>query len=684
MDDTSKKNKTNDEEIEEAAETPAEEKTEDDLAKIADRLVTIAAKQYDAAVKYRQPKLEKIMKAEELYFNVVTRTLKGRFNVPLPIVSGFVDTLLAKIDDEITINFDAQEDADKIKCRKCTAAIKYDSAPTRGMWAIKDILMKKLAIFAGRTQAAVFSASDPKYKNFFEIVDLFDFLCEPEGGWFLENHLFCGRENIFRTKYDLENGSQYDQGQVAKLITAVGTKEFKDANDLFLNRLKRHQNLGLDQNVNNYVGVDLYNLAEWNMYDTVTGKRYYLFFEPRARIWTRIVPLEEITGEPEEGELPKYMFKSWATHPDAWNYLSKAPVDDVVPVAVAMKTITNFMFDDVQKRLWGQRIYDPEIITDPSQLEWDRPDKLIMATVPNGKRITDGIYEFPTGDKSTITVNLLDYFRTFVGTEAGVSAQEKGNSDEKLLGIAEINQGEVADRLGLLNKFYIQFYAEVGDAYLSGLKMCMTERMLIRMIGEDGVESAEITREDLKFSSKPDVLITGGKSEARKNQTLQETKTNALINVAKLFPNVLNPKIAAENLLRNAQWEQKEITPILDPTLDGNEEEEVRASQAIQDVLNKKKPEMYLGATTRFAQKIIDYCDNTKVDKYFTDPMRIGLITYAIAHMKVIDENMARKKMLTQSMGSKDPVVPGGPQPGAVPSPIQNNNGAPVLPTLQK
>lgn len=642
--------------------------TNDDLRAIADRLIPIAKKQYDVAVKYRQPKLEKILKAEELYYNIVTRTIKGRFNVPIPIVSGFVDTLLSKIDDDITINFEATEDADKIKCRKCSAAWKYDSAPTRGMWAIKDILAKKLAIFSGRAIYSIFSESLPRYKNYFDIVDTFDFLCEPNGGWHLENHLFCGQENIFRSKYDLENGEQYDKVQVQKLFTAVSSEDFKRNNDLYMNRLKRHNNLGLDPETNNYVGVDIFNMVQWNMYDTVTGKRYYLFMEPRSGTWVRIVPLEEITGEPEQGELPAYMWKSWATHTDAWNFLSKAPVDDVVPVAVALKTVINFMFDEVQKRLWGQRIYDPEIITDPSQLEWDRPDKLIMATVPNGKKISDGVWQFPVGDQSTVTVNLIEYMRNFIGTESGVTKGAKGEGDEKLLGVAEINQGEVADRLGLTNKQYTQCHAEIGLAYVRGLKMCMVETMLIRMIGEDGVESAELTRDDLKFTSEPDIRITGGKTEARRNQAIQEAKTTSLLEVAKLFPQNINPKIAAESLLRNGQWEAEEITPILDPSLEGNEEEDVRASQAIQDFIAKKTPELYSGATTRFSQKLIDYANKTKVDRIFTPAVKAALMQYALAHTDVIVQNMKRRQMLQAALNPAPEAIP-----GSVPSPMQPN-----------
>lgn len=661
-----------------------ESSTPADLRTIADRLVVIAKRQHETCFQYRQPKLDKIQKAEELYFNIVTRTIKGRFNLPLPIVSGFVEAQLAKIDDEITINFDAVEDADKIKCRKCNAAWKYDAAPTRGMWAIKDIMVKKLAIFSGRGNYKIFSASQP-YKNHFEGVDLFDFFFEPTGGWYLENHLYCGLGNIYKTEYDLQNNDLYDQAQVEKLRNATGDKTYKENYDLYQNRLKRHNMLGLDSETYNYTGVNLFNLAEWNMYDNETGRRFYMLFDVIAGVWVRIAPLEEITGEAEEGELPKYMFKSWATHLDYWNFLSKAPVDDVVPIAIGLKTLTNFMFDEVQKNLWGQRYFDPEMITDPSQLEWDRPDKLIQVSVPGGKRISDGVWQFPTGDKSSVTINMLDYMRNFVAIESGITPGAKGESDDKVLGIAEINQGEVADRLGLTNKQYTQCYAELGDAYLSGLKLCLTEKRLIRMIGEKGIESAEITKDDMKFTSKPDVRITGGKTEARRNQAIQDAKTNSLALAVKSFPGLFNPKIAAENMLRNGQWEIDEITPMLDPTIDGNEEEDVKASQAIQEILKGKQAPMYRGATTRFSQKIIDYAND------LTDPkdlmLAATLLKYAIDHTQIIDQNMQRKKMLA-SIGQDNqpappgapganPPNPGAPMPGAVPSPFMPNANQP-------
>lgn len=663
-------------------EEPAVEQTE--TQKLADLLAAKARKQVDVATKYRQPKLDSILKAEELYYNRVVKTLRGRFNIPLPIVSGYVEALLAKIDDEIEINFDHQEDADLIRARKVSATWKYDSAPTRGMWAIKDLLTKKLAIFSGRGINKLFSESEPRYKNYLEVTDAFDFLVEPNGGWHLENHLFCGQEHIFRTKAELESGEQYDQGQVKKLVSAVKSDDYKRAADLYQNVQRRHNNLGLDLATNDYVGEEVFSMIEWNMYHE--GKRYYLLLEANTFTWVRFCPLEEVTGEPPEGELPTYMWKSWATHYDAWNFWSKAPVDDVVPIAVALKTVVNFMMDDVQKRLWGQRIFDSKFFDNPADLEWDRPDKLVMATVPTGKQLSQGVYEFQTGDKSSVTVNLIDYMRNFVATESGVTPQTKGNSDEKILGIAKINEGEVADRLGLTNKYYTQFYAELGAAYLMGLRMCMTEKRLVRMIGERGAESSYLTREDLKFEAEPDIRITGGKTEARRNQEMNDRKTNGLALAFKAAPDVFNKKVTVEYLLENAGWLGDEITPMLDVNMDGDEMQSVRASQAIQDILNGKKPPLYKGALNRFTQKIIKFSD----DNILAPKVNIALMEYGLAHKQIIIENETRKRMI-ESLSAPAPTdnsmavpAPNGEAPAPTPPapvispfvPQPNTNGA--------
>lgn len=645
------------------------------LSDIATKCAAIAVNQIRTAVIFRQERLDNITKNEELYYNKKSKSLRGRFNFPIPIMSGFVDTLMSKIDDEPNIEYSHTEEADKIKAKKISAAWKFDSAPTRGAWSIKDLLVKKLAIFSGRGIYKTFSESDPVYKNYFEPVDAFDFIAEPGGGWHLEDHRFCGQQNVFRSKFELEQGvkdERYNGDQVKKLIAAGSEKNDKVNQDLYRNRQKRFENIGMNIENNSYVGQTLYCLTEYVMeYENV---RYYMILDELSGTWIRFGKLKDIFGS---NKLP---WKSWATHYDAWNFWSKAPADDIRPVAEALKTIVNFMFDDVQKRLWGQRFYDPEMITDPSQLEWDRPDKLVQMYVPQGKQLSEGVYEIPMGDQSTVTINLIDYFKNLIATESGVTDGAKGNSDDKFVGIAQLNVGEAADRFGLYNKFYRQCWAELGEAYLEGLIEHMTQPRLIRMIGEHGIgwkPWQTLTLKELKFEQSPDVRITGGTSQAKLDQEKKTAKAASLTAAATLYPALFNPKRLIENLLLNGEWGDDEITSLLDVNSDGNEEELVRASQAIQDILDgKKKVEPYRGATTLFVNKVLNFA---KMEEC-TPKQRVALIKYAEACLPIAKANMDQKAQQVMSQRARTtPPTPTGvkPQGNSVPTPYMPPATAP-------
>ena len=76
------------------------------------KLIQIATKQIDTCLNFRQPRLDVIEKYLKMYAGKVERQLKGRSNVPLPILSGYVDTLMSKIDDMPIIQFEQTEEAD--------------------------------------------------------------------------------------------------------------------------------------------------------------------------------------------------------------------------------------------------------------------------------------------------------------------------------------------------------------------------------------------------------------------------------------------------------------------------------------------------------------------------------------------------------------------------------------------
>src|SRR5574343_562814 len=90
-------------------------------------LTSIALRQIKAGVDFKKPRIAQIQKYEDMYANKVKKALKNRFNIPLPILSGYVDTLKSKIDDAPVLNFNRKEEADTKIAKKVNAKWADDS-----------------------------------------------------------------------------------------------------------------------------------------------------------------------------------------------------------------------------------------------------------------------------------------------------------------------------------------------------------------------------------------------------------------------------------------------------------------------------------------------------------------------------------------------------------------------------
>lgn len=261
--------------------------------KLRDNIATQAYQQLDAGLKHKQPRVEAWNKAFDLYHNKKEPAMVGRFNVPLPIVSGYVDTLHAKLDDSPYLEFERMARADDRRKKKIGAAWSIDSSSSRANWKKKDRAVRKIAIFTGRGNYKIFAENDPTYKHYLEVVDSYDLVTDPIGGSNLEDHRFVFQDNIFRSKEDLEGSKRYNQGQVAKLVLAMGDESFAKNEISFRNKLNKFFALGIDDNnLKNYDGVQLFRLTEgmtiWK------GTRYYILFEPTTGIWVRCEKLADV------------------------------------------------------------------------------------------------------------------------------------------------------------------------------------------------------------------------------------------------------------------------------------------------------------------------------------------------------------------------------------------------------
>ncbi len=644
--------------------------------KRADRLAEIAQKQIQTSVKYKEKRMAEIQKGIDLYEGRTKKALKGRWNVPLPVMSGYVDTLLSKTDDAPKVKFGYQDIADMQRAQKTQSKWEQDSGDVAEQWSLKDRMEKKLASFSGVGLSKVYAYNDEKgeYKSVYDVVDYADFECEPLGGQILRNHKYHGQRNIFKTKHDLMSGATnkdpvYNRRQVLKLTLAVAPDDHRKFERLFQEKTDRLRALGFNVDQGTYAGVPIFNLTEWIMEDPENGEKFYLLLEPHTGVWVRGCPLKEVF---ESDESP---FVAWHTHPDAFNFWSKSPADDMRPIAESMNVIFNQALDARDRNIYGMRAFDPAVFPDPAQLEW-RPDGLVEMTsgIHSQGGAANGIYTFGTNEmEERGTIDLMKFMDDLTGMKTGVTAAAQGAGQNEKVGIYFGNLQQVADRLGLYNKSYSEAWGQKGLRYYWGLREHATDDLMVKMIGENGYNWSTLSKDDLNPNRAFNITVVGGQAEAQADEIMKKTKSEAL---ALLISNPnfavkMNPAVTIEEVLRNGGWEEVSIKRFLDTQPPGTEVLISQAHQAIQDILNGKKPKLVRGATTLFMQTIVDYCDDASdlpTDKY------VALMDYAKAHQQIVLENAMRKvQMEAANAGALPP--PGGPTGGA-PAPA----GAPALP----
>ncbi len=528
------------------------------------------------------------------------RRLKGRFNIPLPIISGFIDTFKSKIDESPSIDFIPNSEADLRVAKKVEQVWLQEKTDDRGGFNDVDDSVKHLAVMSGRGCYSYFAESDPKYKSNFGFVDYYDHIFEPQGGGDLDDHLFCGRHNIFKTKEEIEAGMKsglYNKRAGSNIIAAMAENKFKEQETEMYEKNNRLRAIGLSPTTNNYVGVDIVGLTE--MYLNYRGERWYIFFDKQTMNVLRAEPLKEVF----ESDL--YPLVSFATHKDPNNYMSKAPCDDIYAAAEGQTEIFNQGMDNLQKRNWGMRGVDTSVVKNVNQLKW-RPDGIIEFDGQKGD-IRKALVEIQTPENTAQVTNLIGFLDNFMGTKTGITAGIQGQSDkDKKVGVFFGELEQAADRINAVSKQYRRAHAKLAKRFVAGLNEHLTEDYAIKLIGSNGVEWTELKRKEMTAL---DISSSGGSEEAQANEVKRQKRGNAL---ATLTANpdlggLLNKKWVVEQLLEAGEFEDEDIRMAMDTQNDGDAEIMSEAAQSIEDILLNKEPNLNRGATTGFVRNIIEF-----------------------------------------------------------------------------
>lgn len=638
--------------------------TKDQLAKEA---VDIATRQAVACYEFKKPRIERLDKYWSLYDGKVQKKLRQLFNVAIPVFPGMIDTLNAEYDTPIDVDFQEGDAADYFKVQKIKGAFRREVMNTANTskWDSKLTLARKHAIMEGRGIVEYSVYSDPEYSAELDTVRLKNFNFQPNGGLYLENHLFAGREDIEKTQSELIAGATdgtYDKAQVQKLIGLTGRSDYLpfDTHDMS-QKLSRFKPLGLDPTNHSYVGQTVYKLASHIL--ELRGNRYYILFHPWTRTWLRFEKWSDLCSSEE------YPWKTYATHEDDENFLSKSYGDDLYPAADAILAMFNQELTNREKKNFGARAFDTSMFKDVRKLDEAqyRPDALVPADTKGGTiPIANGIYRFDTPELNG-TVNLIDWLNNTIGRNTGATELAQGAVQDvsAKASVTFAEQASVSKRLGWGAGPFQTMMGDLGRAFVVGLKDHMPAKMAIRMLGDKGMDWDEITRLDLDTKRDVDVIIQSRDEQAKKSEMRAGKRKDALIALA-ASPNI-NSKKRDEELLRLAEFEDQDIAEFLDVQTYEDKESIAKAAEAIQTLITGKTPPLWYGATTAFMQRLVDFATDNRA-KY---PQQYEtIINYAMKHEPIVRDNIDRKvseQALAPSPAANAPSGPTAPSPTPAP-----------------
>lgn len=658
------------------------------MSALADNATLAARKMLLEGLTGRQSRFAQIRKYEDAYNGVPGVALKGRNNVPFDgvVLGGYVDTIVAEVTADNSFTFSAKREQDKKSADMLTAAAEIETSADRGDWdgAIQDA--RFLACLSGRGFLKPVFSNIPRFKADLQVPDHYDMVVENAGPRHLDEHMYKHQMNIFRSGADLKAAAAdgfYDKGQVQILLSRQNDETYqKRMQDEFGNKAARLTGFGITFQNSEYVGTSLFNLTESVI--QYEGKWYYLLWDPKLCTWVRFQPLEEVIELAKDfpGRSPWYTF-AYHRHPHL--FWSKAPADDIYPVAYSMKKILNLTLDEQEKNVWDMRAYDPKIFRNPSQLLY-RQNGLVRATLKQGQNIQDGIYSFQTKDHSAITVNLVQWMDNFLGQKTGITADAQGSSKEERVGILVSNLTQVTKRLGLSNRTFKEALTGIGTALDYGFYEYLREDYAVKLLGPKGAQWEEkITRRDTEkeFS----ITVSDGSDEARANE-VETARMQAGLDRMTADPNLqkeVNPRWRARQELKVMGLDDEQMRVALDTKNEADEEVLARAAQAIADCLEGKELyEMYRKASTGFVQKIFDFCDDNypllppealaemsprERAKYQEEMKEYDkLMAYATAHLPIVQENMARAAASVLAAGGQLELAPEGGAPSTAPA----------------
>lgn len=616
-----------------------------------DRIAYIAIQLWINSQLYKEKRMNRIQLYERLYNNELPPKQRQLFNVCLPIFGGFEDALQANLTDPVVLRFAETNPQDYLVVPKIQAQWENerDGLRPHQMWNSKARDLMHDALLSGRAVANIYAESEPEYRSVLSVVNYTNFHCQPLGGGYLENHLFCGEEAIYMTKEEILANPMFPKEQREKIERFSYTDEWwQNIEQRYGTKFGRFRSLGLDIYSNTFSGTKTLMLIQFVV--THKGQRFIILMDPISQNWLICEKIEDYLGT------SLYPYKSASTHQDAMNFWSKSFSDDIFAVALTISTLLNQELTNREKSNFNARAYDPMIFTDEAKLDAAQyiPDRLVPAETQNGtKKIADGIYSFQTPQLQG-TINLVQWLESDLGKQVGVSDILMGSGAPKdTKATVSLQQQQMASRrIGFKAESFKEMFGQIGEAYVQGLRDFMPARMMVKTIGEDGyTEESELKRIEITKAGTIGVKVISSSAELMDNEAKKDQRIKALELTAN-SQNV-NSKWRDEQILKTVGgFSDEEIKLGMDAQSYGSKKQIAKASAAIQLLLKGKMPDVYYGAEQVFLKYMQDFLEDnkTKVMREKAHPVHgvsVPLITlfgeYFNQMAPIVAENQLRK-----------------------------------------
>lgn len=662
-----------------------------DWEALRDEAVVFACNLIDSWSKGAKKRLDKIREIELSYNGEVRPSLKGRSNFPFPVLAKYVDELQGRLDELPAFRVGPDGRNSKLLvARKIQAAIDKFKKPTRGDWARQDRMGRTFSIFAGYCAFDFYTEVDER-KGFLgkaRPIDHNDFVFDFLGGNDLEAHRGVGEFPLLRSEDELNDRVDmglYYKREVNRLIKSTSDSNAQKNKLALEGRYARYKALGIDIQNTDTPDTKMFALAQMQI--TFKGTRYLITFDYQTRICLRF----ELLTDVYKASRGLYSIDLYQTHETPNSVMCKAPVDDIYAVAEGMRLKVNQVFDASTKQLWSQTIYDPNFFPDPSQLEWRRPDQLIVGRAHNNRPISEGIHKMTAEFDYSGNVDFVKYLDQFLAGVVGINPNDV-SEETKRVGVMFGQLQKTAARLGVQNKSYAEMWARGILRILFGMKDNMTEPMMVKLIGTRGVEWGELKREELEDPEDYEIIVEGSTVESELNEAMKQDRQKALDKIA-TDPDLkkeVSPRWLVEEILKTGRFDEEAVRRALDAKNYGSEESIARADLAIEQILKGKEPKQFQGADIAFVSYILDYAMRLSDDDSHTAEERVKILKYGQSHMEIVTRNQARKDAITLATKGTPPTAldphataaPAGPGtgPGTAPEPAAPGSAIPTPP----